>query len=272
MTCRCRVLPRRPGRRLQRLTRLAARAAARHGAVLRPRALCQCPSQPSCVFLVSLAADGAVCWRPKMGEKASQCSRGLARLRRSCSTCRVAAFDAEWSWHRPISFGVALLQLAFWPSREVFCLRLARSRPLPRSVRRLLGRCGRGEASLVGFAIHEDSRRLARHGVCLRAGRAVDLQPWCTGEARRQAGMQISLAGASLERLGEFLDKGPRLSDWEGTLTHAQLRYAATDAWTTLRLFGKTLSDATAPAMLQFATKAGPGPRLVPSPVCAGAR
>lgn len=43
------------------------------------------------------AQTGAVCWRPGGSGRAAQCEQGMARLRRNCATCLVAALDAEWS-------------------------------------------------------------------------------------------------------------------------------------------------------------------------------
>eukprot|EP00927_Polykrikos_kofoidii_P049571 TRINITY_DN43618_c0_g1_i1.p1 TRINITY_DN43618_c0_g1~~TRINITY_DN43618_c0_g1_i1.p1 ORF type:complete len:339 (+),score=29.93 TRINITY_DN43618_c0_g1_i1:43-1017(+) len=227
---------------------------------------------PRRIYLVGRNGCGAVCCTPSKGDCFVPCATGLARFRYNCATCHAVGFDAEWAPCRPPTAGVALLQLSFWPSCEVFVLRLngesscdsaghngfarngwsgrgrgwnAASEPAPppacppRGLRRLLGRCARGEALLAGFAIHQDTRRLDQHGLSLRDSGAVDIQMHCSGEERRQLGQPISLAAAAYKLLGEYLDKGPRMSNWEGRLTSAQLRYAAMDAWTTLRLLGQ---------------------------------
>ncbi|CAK0860979.1 unnamed protein product, partial [Prorocentrum cordatum] len=185
---------------------------------------------------VSKGATGAVCWHARE-PKTAECRRALRRLRHNCDACDVVTLDAEWTWHRPVADGVALLQLGFWPSCEVFCLRFEpagrapQGRP-PRALRRLFRRGARDEAAIVGFALQEDRKRLERHGLCLGRAGAVDLQPWCTQEAGRPRGMSISLADAFRRLFKEDLDKEPRLTDWDGALSHRQLRYAATDAWT----------------------------------------
>lgn len=253
MACRCTrpAASSRKGlgvRRLRRLRRSAANAPGKRrgwdGSPL-PQGLKPLPpALPRRVYLVSQGCQGASCWRLKHDARSQPCSHGVARFFRNCASCKVAALDAEWAWHRPTPAGVALLQLAFWPSCEVFCLRLRTAEAggpsvqagrLPPSVRRLFGRGARGEALVVGFAVRNDLRRLWHAGL-RRPGRVLDLQPWCTPPARRRLGLRISLADAAETFLGEGLDKGERLSDWEAPLSHAQLRYAAMDAWTTLRL------------------------------------
>merc|ERR1712194_406158 len=142
--------------------------------------------------------------------------------------------------------GVALLQLSFWPSREIFCLRL-RGGPsgpdrgeLPPGLRILLARGQRGEAAIVGFALGEDMARLGvGHGLRLEQSAAFDLQPQCSRELKRLPGVCASLKDSVYRLLGEDIDKGQQCSDWEGPLSQGQLRYAADDAWWTMRLFGQ---------------------------------
>ncbi|CAE8622641.1 unnamed protein product, partial [Polarella glacialis] len=82
------------------------------------------------------------------------------------------------------------------------------------------------------------AKRLMHHGLSLSSSRVLDVQPWCTEKAGRQPGQPISLTDAVFRQLGgESMDKGSRMTDWEGELSHAQLRYAAIDAWAALRLF-----------------------------------
>lgn len=209
------------------------------------KALAKAGSQPRRVYLIGLGGRdaGAVCWDAASGEKATQCMHGIARFQRNCATSEVAAFDAEWTWHRPDTSGVALLQIGFWPSREVFCIRLRHTESgqgeLPPGLRRLFARGRRREVAMVGFALFNDALRLKLgHNLSLNESKAADLQPWCSEQANRLKGFPLSLRDAAWRFLGLDVDKGPRLSDWEGTLTHAQLRYAAADAWLTLRLFG----------------------------------
>lgn len=228
-----------------------------------------------------------MCWSPgavdgagEAAARACQCDHGPARLAWNCATCDVAAMDAEWTWYRPNETGVALLQLAFWPSQEVFCIRMrggCRSGvdadrpeggnvgscavagdanadssdgavfhrgPLPRGVRNLFARCGRGEAALVGFSLFNDAQRLRLgHGLSLKGAGAADLQP-----ALAPQGHMVSLRNAVWQRLRHDMDKGPRLSDWEIRLSHSQLRYAADDAWHTLRLLARLPTDYPPPA------------------------
>jgi len=256
MVCRCQPLPWRLGLRRRRLLKFAAQRRRLSGCSaaccrLKLSRLHDLQSNPKCIYLMNHGAKSAVCWRPSLDAKSGFCDRGVSRLRQRCASCRVVALDSEWTWHRTANNGVALLQLGFWPGGDVFCIRLTRPdakggklpQRLPKSIRFLFERAARGEVAVVGFALHQDRLRLAEHGLQLQRSGAMDLQPWCSSRAHRALGMQISLKDAAFKFLGEDLDKGPRMSDWEGPLTHAQLKYAALDAWTTLRLFGRQKSQ-----------------------------
>eukprot|EP00929_Paragymnodinium_shiwhaense_P107330 TRINITY_DN73422_c0_g1_i1.p1 TRINITY_DN73422_c0_g1~~TRINITY_DN73422_c0_g1_i1.p1 ORF type:complete len:280 (+),score=41.26 TRINITY_DN73422_c0_g1_i1:74-913(+) len=268
MACRCSGAPKlKRNCRLRRFLKHATRHKLRHCRRIRqaqtdeprpplrpPRVLQGCPERPRCIYLLRSNAHQAVCWRPQEDSKSGFCSVGFERLAYNCRTCTVASFDAEWCWQRPIEAGVALLQLAFWPSGDVFCIRLAladdgedsstealdverspdgsRIAQAPDSVKQLISRAEKDEVVLAGFSIHQDVKRLVRHGILLPEQATVDMQPWCSGKRP-----SISLVGAALQHLGVYVDKGPRLSDWEGPLSHMQLRYAAEDAWITLRLY-----------------------------------
>jgi len=258
MVCRCKYPPLKLGRRLSKLARFTFRSVASRRRRLErgvvsdaPAAIRRCPRLPRRIYMVTRHGTDAVCWRPDKDTRASpRCDVGLSRFRRNCATCLVASLDAEWNWTWSVSEGCALLQVGFWPSCEVFCLRIHGRRRGPalgeRGVGLLLRRSGRGETALVGFALSDDTRRLAYHGLCLRSARALDIQPRCSGDARLAIGQPISLAGAAYKLLGEYVDKGQRLSCWDGPLSHAQLRYAAADAWVTLRLFRAVSSPASA--------------------------
>lgn len=207
--------------------------------------LCQ-DEEPRRIYFLNVDATAAVCWRPrKKGNKAVSCQYGVARLKYNCRTCTAAAFDAEWTPTRPDDTGVALLQLAFWPSSEVFCIRMWKLQPAVRALRRLLLRTERGEAILAGFSIGSDSSRLKHHGINLEQAKAIDLQLHCTSEVRLVCGGRVSLCNAALQFLRCCLDKDPQMSDWEGRLSHKMLHYAALDAWVTLRLLASApeLSD-----------------------------
>merc|ERR1711865_334816 len=110
-----------------------------------------------------------------------------------------------------------------------------------------MGRGGRQETIVVGFAIGGDSRRLEHNGISLEEGRIIDLQPWLSRQADGKPGLSISLSNASFKHFGKHMGKEARLSDWEGPLSHAQLRYAATDAWATMRLFSLAPAEACTP-------------------------
>merc|ERR1719265_1056401 len=197
MVCDCTlpvVLPRWGAGRLKRLRRCAAHVSKprRQRVGIGQKALrLRPPALPKRVYLVSQGCQGASCWRLEQDARSQPCPRGVARLAHSCRTCRVAALDAEWASHRPTEAGVALLQIAFWPSCEVFCLRLRAKDSrlpgkLPLNVRLLFRRGACGDALVVGFAIGQDVKRLW-HSALRSPGSLLDLQPWCTPPRQRRA-------------------------------------------------------------------------------------
>lgn len=85
----------------------------------------------------------------------------------------------------------------------------------------------------VGLSLGDDIRALNQRRK-LRFGRYVDLQ-----KSVREVGiMDMSLQKVYANLFGRKIGKGQRLTNWEApTLTAAQQRYAATDAWACLRIY-----------------------------------
>jgi len=161
-----------------------------------------------------------------------------------CSDARAAdlvAFDAEWApdhtWgsDNPIS----VLQLAFPLSRRVYVVQLERlQRRLPKEVQMMLVN---PEVRKVGFAVDGNDRaKMARSGIAVTNGSVTDVQAQCAAVLGIGSGARsLSLKNAASGLLGFKLEKDKRLScsDWAVMeLTPEQVRYAALDAWVTLRL------------------------------------
>lgn len=161
-----------------------------------------------------------------------------------CADARAAdlvAFDAEWApdhkWgsDNPIS----VLQLAFPLSKRVYVVQLERlGRRLPKEVQMMLVN---PEVRKVGFAVDGNDRaKMARSGIAVTNGSVTDVQAQCAAALGINThAKSLSLKIAASRLLGFTLEKDKRLScsDWaHPELTPQQVRYAALDAWVTLRL------------------------------------
>lgn len=183
----------------------------------------QLPEEPTEVLLVNSHSSGA--------------------YQSVCADARAAdlvAFDAEWA---PDSWGsdnpISVLQLAFPLSRRVYVIQLERlQRRLPKEVQMMLVN---PEVRKVGFAVDGNDRaKMARSGIAVTNGSVKDVQAQCAAALGIGSGARsLSLKNAANSILGFKLEKDKRLScsDWAvQELTPEQVRYAALDAWVTLRL------------------------------------
>lgn len=89
----------------------------------------------------------------------------------------------------------------------------------------------------VGVGIGEDLRRLLPYFDLRRGGRGAQFIDLTT--LARSKGLTVgSLRGLTAELLRQRLSKGAQLTNWAmPQLTHAQLRYAALDAWISREIF-----------------------------------
>jgi len=161
-----------------------------------------------------------------------------------CADARQAdlvAFDAEWvpdyAWDsdNPIS----VLQLAFPISRRVYVLQLERlGRRLPQEVKMMLVNPG---VRKVGFAVDQSDRaKMVRSDIAVTHDSITDVQAQCAAALGvGQGATSLSLRSAASKLLGFNFRKDKRItcSDWSiEELSPEQVRYAALDAWVTLRL------------------------------------
>lgn len=171
----------------------------------------------------------------------SQSSRAYQLLCADAKTADLVAFDAEWvpdyAWDsdNPIS----VLQLAFPVSRRVYVLQLERlERRLPQEVKMMLVNPG---VRKVGFAVDGGDRaKMDRSDIAVTHDSITDVQAQCAAVLGvGQGATSLSLKNAASELLGFDLRKDKRIScsDWSTQeLSPEQVRYAALDAWVTLRL------------------------------------
>jgi len=128
--------------------------------------------------------------------------------------------------------GVALLQLS--GADRAFIFRLT-SLGLPNDLCKILTS---GRIIKVGAAIHDDLRGLQRYSKFTAKG-FVDLQT---------IGLNWGIKDKSVKKmaaiiLGLKISKSQQLSNWEAhELTHAQIQYAAIDAWACQKMYLKLLS------------------------------
>lgn len=100
----------------------------------------------------------------------------------------------------------------------------------------------------IGLSLHGDKTALRRLSPVEPEG-LVELQRLCPGYGIRAESLQ-KIYGIMF---GEYMSKGPRMSNWEAhKLTTAQQAYAALDAWACLRVY-RCLMQFDAPAPTQFA-------------------
>jgi hypothetical protein len=156
-------------------------------------------------------------------------------------TAQLVAIDAEW---KPDKLGsdnpVAVLQLAFPTSLRVYVIQVRRLRGvLPNAVRKLLLN---PMVQKVGFAVDAyDRAKFHRSGIMVSPISFGDMQECCAAILNFPDKSMCGLQQASEQLLGFYgMTKDKRLScsDWDAMeLTQEQVRYAALDAWVTLRLF-----------------------------------
>lgn len=153
----------------------------------------------------------------------------IADALKEARDCAITGFDTETRpvFRRGVSHPVALLQVAL--PQKVFLIRLRHSGMTDDIIAYL------EDERLVkaGVAVRDDIAALQRlrH---FRPGGFVEL-----ADLSRQAGIRSEgvkkLAGLLL---GFRVSKGPQTSNWEAdVLTDKQIRYAATDAWASLRIY-----------------------------------
>ena len=152
---------------------------------------------------------------------------------------RVVAVDVEWApdFRRGSNNPISVIQLAFPESQTVYVLQLERlGKRLPRSVQTMLVH---PTVAKVGFAIKgTDCEKFRLSGIAVDFTSVVDVQEFCN--AARGFTRITSLKAAAHKLLGVVLDKDKQIacSDWSRyELTPQQIRYAAIDAWVTLRLY-----------------------------------
>lgn len=159
------------------------------------------------------------------------------KLEKACehlSQERIIGFDTETrpSFKAGVSYNVSLIQLS--TADTCYLIRLGGVR-----MERCLMKILESRTILkVGVDVMGDVRNLnkVRH---FRAAGFVDLQ----SEVARFGIEDRSLRKMAAIILGVGVSKAQRLSNWEAReLTHAQLRYAATDAWICLEMYNKLLS------------------------------
>jgi len=143
----------------------------------------------------------------------------------------VLGFDTETkpAFKKGQAHPTALIQLA---GREAVYLFQLRESNLPKMLRDIFSNPGVIKA---GVALNDDVKKLQQLAFFKKSG-FVDL-----GDAARQAGIKNhGLRGLAAVLLGFRITKKARLSNWSReTLSKAQVKYAATDAWVSRKLYSR---------------------------------
>lgn len=146
----------------------------------------------------------------------------------------VIGFDTETkpNFRKGGSHGVALLQIS---TGEVCYLFRINKLGFFKELRDLFSN---PDICKVGLSVHDDFKMLGRLHQ-FDACELVDLQQMVKDYGIRDNALQRIYAILFNERIS----KGQRLSNWEaGSLSPAQMEYAAIDAWATLRIFNHLIS------------------------------
>jgi len=139
-------------------------------------------------------------------------------------------FDTETrpSFSKKTHYQMSLIQLS---SNDIcYLIRLNKLKKIPLSLETFLKN---NDVKKVGLSLRDDFHGL--HSLTnISPGNFIDLQQYV---------VQFGIADMSLQKIyailfGKKISKRERLSNWEAeTLTEAQQRYAALDAWSCLRIY-----------------------------------
>lgn len=131
------------------------------------------------------------------------------------------------SFKRGVTHSVALLQVS--TEDTCFLFRLNRM-GITDSIKRLLEDCS---VPKIGLSLHDDLRMLSKR--CeFTPGRYIEIQ-----KEIKEIGIQdMSLQKIYANVFGQKISKNQQLSNWEAdSLSEAQQRYAATDAWACIQIY-----------------------------------
>ncbi|CAE7658897.1 Exd2 [Symbiodinium microadriaticum] len=166
-------------------------------------------------------------------------SRSYVALCWDLAMADLVALDVEWvpdvgDSDHPIS----VMQLAFPTCRAVYVLQLHRIGRIPSPVQQMLVDPW---ITKVGFGVDcKDVDKFVTSGIPLYRDSVVDMQPPCGELLGAPPNRPCGLRRTALELLRYVLRKdiSCSCSDWSvHTLSPQQVKYAALDAWVTLRLF-----------------------------------
>ena len=145
-------------------------------------------------------------------------------------TQTIVGVDTETrpSFKRGLTHKVALLQIA--TSDTCFLFRLNRI-GMPESLQEFLA----GDVLKIGLSLKDDFMMLRRRkDVHAEEGNWIELQDYVGRFGIEDRSLQKIYANL----FGQKISKNQRLSNWEAdSLTEAQMRYAATDAWACVEIY-----------------------------------
>lgn len=143
-------------------------------------------------------------------------------------TQKILGIDTETrpSFKKGLSHKVALLQIS--TEDTCFLFRLNRT-GVTESIKRLLEDCS---VPKIGLSLHDDLRMLNKR--CeFTPGKYIEIQK----EVKELGIEDMSLQKIYANIFGQKIAKNQQLSNWEAdSLTEAQQRYAATDAWACIQI------------------------------------
>ncbi|KAG2192557.1 hypothetical protein INT47_012781 [Mucor saturninus] len=158
------------------------------------------------------------------------------KLSIECEGTIAVGFDCEWSFDEEtsrVSNGVDTIQIAY--GNEIFVLHLNQEwSNLPQSLKLFLSN---KNILKVGKNVSGDLNRIERTFSGVKCQAPIELGKFCKNRGLIEHG-KFSLSDISAKVLGYQLNKDERLGNWSvPRLSDLQLKYAALDAWASLRIF-----------------------------------
>lgn len=152
------------------------------------------------------------------------------------ASCKIIGFDTESkpTFKKGVKDKISLVQLS--SEDRAYLFRISKE-PLIKDVLMLLQS---SEILKIGLALSDDIKRIAVASKRFTPRGFIDLQKIVSNYGIKELGLK-KISGIVL---GSKISKAQRLSNWNAvTLTEAQKRYAATDAWVCVEIYKNLLNS-----------------------------
>ena len=142
--------------------------------------------------------------------------------------------ETKPAFKKGVSYNTALIQIA--TSKKTFLFRTSKI-GLPKGLAKILQS---SNIEKIGIAVIQDMKELKQQFFSFESRAVVDLNILC----KEMGFKNIGAKNLSAMVLGHNISKRQQTSNWETpTLSEAQIRYAATDAWICREIYLKLLKE-----------------------------